>query len=234
MTNRKYFHLINLVILSLFISATTGAETLIFNTSDNPFTPGEKNQGWWSDTANNELVTDNYAVGMKTSGDHNNYFSFDLSSLNLTVLSARLELKKYEYHSSADSETYGLFDVSTDAAILNNMIGPNAQIYNDLGTGLSYGEYVVSAEGSPDDILSFELNSSAVSDINASAGGWFSIGGSLLSIDGSTIGSGTEVIFGTSHIYGEPQRLVLDVIPEPASLTFFSLIGLLVVIKRRK
>ena len=73
--------------------------------------------------------------------------------------------------------------------------------------------------------MSFELNSAAIFDINAAMGGWFSVGGSLLSL-GSPMPSGTEGFFGGSNGSGE-QRLVLEVVPEPATIALFILGGLL-------
>lgn len=219
----------------LLVATTAGAETLIFNTSDNQFTPGENNQGWWSDTLSNENITDNYSTGINSENDITcNYFTFDLSSLSLTVTSATLQLRRYEYLSIAESETFGLFDVSTDVSILNNKNGVSSIIYNDLCSGNSYGEFEISINGTSTDILNFDLNQTTVSDINSSAGGWFSIGGSLLSIDGSMVGSGTEGLFGFSHEGEGIQRLVVEVIPEPTSISLFGLIGMIIVKIRRK
>ena len=214
--------------------ATAGAETLIFNTSDNQLDPGYDNQGWWSNTtAITDIISDSYATGMSINGDHRGFFSFDLSSLETPVINATLELRRYEYASSAESETLGFFDVLIDAETLNYNTYISAAIYEDLGTGVSYGEFEVLSTGLSTDLLIFELNSAAIADINASAGGWFSIGSSLLSLDGTTIGSGTEGVFGISSGLGT-QRLVVELIPEPTSMTLFSLIGIILAKKRRK
>ena len=202
-------------------------EILIFNTSDNQFDAGVDNQGWWSDTLSNYDENDNYAIGINPSGDlSRNFFTFDLSSLTLPVTSARLELTRFNYLSFAESEILGLFDVSTDAVTLNNNVGTSASIYDDLGSGVSYGEFEVLSEGLETDVLSFQLNASAISDIDTARGGWFSIGGDLLS-PGSPVGDGTELLFGSS-LDGGVQRLVLDVVPEPSTIALFVLGGLLV------
>jgi len=133
--------------------------------------------------------------------------------------------------SSAESETFGLFDVSTDAVTLNNNVGTSLSIYDDLGSGVSYGEFEILSEGLSTDVLSFELNAAAIADINAGKGGWFSIGGALLSF-GSPVGSGTEGLFGSSED-GGVQRLVLEVIPEPGTLFLFG-IGVLLVRMRSR
>ena len=230
---RKAISLITpvLVLLAICQASAFGEYIQIFSTSDNQFDPGVDNQGWWSDTMSNEFITDNYAIGINPEGHKNrNYFTFDLSSLSLPVISATLELTRFNYWSTAESETLGLFDVSTNADTLNNKNGINALIYEDLGSGASYGEFEIFAEGLPEDILSFELNAAAIADIDASAGGWFSIGGSLLSF-GSPVGDGTELLFGSSQ-YGGVQQLVVEVIPEPATVVLLAL-GSLMLRKRK-
>ena len=216
----------------LFMTSIAGAETytMIFNTSDNQFDPGVDNQGWWSDTSSNEFITDNYFTGFSINGEHRSYFSFDLSLLSQEVISASLELRRFNCFSSEEQETLGLFDVSTTAAILNNKNGVNALIYEDLGTGTSYGEFEISVDGLSTDILSFDLNDSFIADINNAAGGWLSVGGRLLT-PGSPSGGG-EGVFGNSHIEDGVQRLVVEVIPEPLTLFLFGVGGLALVRRR--
>jgi hypothetical protein len=214
-----------IVTLLLTNGSVVWAEILIFDTSDSQFDVGVDNQGYWSDTLSNYDENDNYSLGINFSGDFSrNFFSFDLSTQNLPVISATLELTRFNYLSSAESETFGLFDVSTDAATLNNNVGTSESIYNDLGSGVSYGQFEVLSEGLSTDELSFELNAAALSDINAAKGGWFSIGGALLSF-GSPVGSGTEALFGSSQD-GGVQRLVLEVVPEPATFLLVAVGGL--------
>jgi hypothetical protein len=202
-------------------------EILIFDTSDSQFDVGVDNQGWWSDTLSNYDENDNYAIGIDPSGDlSRNFFTFDLSLLTLPVTSARLELTRFNYLSSAESETFGLSDVSTDAVTLNNNVGTSASIYNDLGSGVSYGEFEILSDGLTTDVLSFNLNAAAIGDINAAKGGWFSIGGALLSP------SSPAGIFGSSQD-GGVQRLVLDVVPEPTTFALLGLGGLLLERRRR-
>jgi hypothetical protein len=200
------------------VGSPSSTSSLTFFTSDSEFTPGVPNQGWWSPTSPNYDANSNYIVGI-CCGEGNyyhNFFTFDLSSLTDTVISARLELQRYGYLSPDPSETLGLFAVSTDAATLNNNIGTSSAIFNDLGTGTSYGSFVVSSVGSLTDILSFNLNAAAIADINAGAGGFFSIGGALLSLSG---GTNDEFVFGSSH---EAGRLVIETrsqsVPEPSSI----------------
>lgn len=98
---------------------------------------------------------------------------FDLSGLSGGVTSVTLELQRYQ----SLAATYSLFDVSTDPVTLNNNTGTSATIFEDLGTGTSYGSFVVAGAGLPTDVLSFALNAAALADIAGAAGGFFSIGG---------------------------------------------------------
>jgi hypothetical protein len=92
---------------------------------------------------------------------------------------------------------YTLYDVSTPAAALNLSGGPDAAIFNDLGSGITFGSFPV-APGNAADVFSFPLNAAGVSGYNAALGGFFSIGG-VVDPPGSIIGvfagsSGTQEI----------------------------------------
>jgi Tol biopolymer transport system component len=182
----------------------------VFSTSGRPFTPGVRNQGWWNWNPNgvNQDHNDNYFVGVsdEDEGEYRNFFTFDLSSLTGQVISARLEITRFGYGSPDPSETLGLFDVSTDARTLNNNVGVSAAIFEDLGTGTSYGTVEVSRSGEPADVLSVPLNAAAVADINAAAGGFFSIGGRLLSAEPH------QTLFANSDDEGGVQRLVVETV----------------------
>ena len=108
-----------MAIVSIFILvAPAGADIITLNTSQSPFTPGERNQGWWSDLKENVDTNDNYAIG-DTGGPSigqvvRNFFTFDLGLLDLTgmtVVSATLELTRFSYASSDPTETIEFFDV---------------------------------------------------------------------------------------------------------------------------
>ena len=134
------------VILIIMAAILVGAgsapcEILIFDTSDSQFDAGVDNQGWWSDTRETRDDNDNYVTGTVFDGDHRSFFTFDFSSLTLPVISATLELTRFEYASTEEIEILGLFDVSTDTVTLNNNVGTSESIYNDLGTGVSYVEF---------------------------------------------------------------------------------------------
>ena len=202
--------LIGLVMLATVVPAH--AVTLIFSTSDSPFNTPNANQGWYDNTGANVNPFDNYFTGSPFGGELRSFFTFDLGSLGGTVTSARLDLQRFDSGDNEASETLEFFDVSANAATLNSA-GTDVNIFNDLGTGTSYGSFEVVTDGMTQrtDVLNFNLNTIAIADINAAAGGFFSIGGAL------TSQGGDDWLFGNSAGTGT-QELVLEVVPEPGTL----------------
>lgn len=161
-----------------------GPSTFTFNTSDDPFDEGVDNQGEWRQCIESysEDSDDGYGLFFTSGCMTRPFFSFHLSALpgNLTVRAATLEIQRYgACAANQESEPVSFFDVSTPAPQLNENSGHNNAIFEDLGSGTSYGTFNISKGGDPTDLLSFPLNQAAVSDINAAAGGWFSVGAKL-------------------------------------------------------
>ena len=104
------------------------------------------------------------------------------------------------------SERVRLFDVSISAGVLNHTVGRNPGIFRDLGTGTSYADFAVSEEQAGTTIT-VPLNRDAIHDLNAARGGFFSIGGRLMSISAG----GQDFVFGASE--GNVTRLVLRTAP---------------------
>ena len=108
-----------------------------------------------------------------------------------TVVSATLNLQRFCGNRESDPSCgiapggpaklpYNLWDVSTDPATLNaRSNNPNFAIYNDLGSGVNYGAFVLKTKGDPNHILSLDLDPAAIAAINAAEGGFFSIGGAI-------------------------------------------------------
>ena len=170
--------------VQLQLNTASGPVTL--DTSTSEFTPGTRNQGWWSPTDGNANNNASYIVGSLSVGNtnfqFNNFFTFLLPEELGTITSANLLVERGVGTGPADL-TYNLWDVSTPASVLNDKANnlPNAAIYNDLGSGTSYGSFLVSTSGNSTDILNFSLNANALADLNThiSDGGFFSIGGSI-------------------------------------------------------
>jgi hypothetical protein len=160
-------------------AAGHAATTQTFSTSQSEFDPGVRNQGWWSATVFNVDSNDTYIV----LDELRDFFSFDLSSA-CPASSVTLQLTRFD---QTDPVTYSLFDVSTPAATLNANDGVSQTIFDDLGTGTSFGSFSVTT-GAPEDVLSFPLNADGVAAFNAARGGFFSIGGSIGSVPGFIYG----------------------------------------------
>jgi hypothetical protein len=216
-----------LLIVAASFGKSVEAGIFVFNTSDSQFTPGVNNQGWWSHRPNKDL-NDDYSVGSTGDAEHRSFFTFDLTALAGSVLSASLELTPFGYNSSDPSETLELFDVSTPADKLNNNSGTATSIFNDLGSGESYGSFVVNAHPPSDTLtFTFNLNANALADIQSSAGGFFSVGGAL-----TTLGPNAEMLFQGSSA-GGIQRLIVTtadapepaVVPEASTLVTWSILA---------
>ena len=183
--------------------------TRVFDTSDSRFDKGVDNQGWWHTSIQNNDDNDNYIVGTADPGGRfRHFFSFDLSTLRGKAVGATLVLRRYQGEGDF-TETLGLFDVRTAADKLNNNRGPNVRIYRDRGSGSEYGRYVLPTDGAGTQAVRLRLNAAAVADVNAARGGFFSIGGKLLSINKPPA---NQFLFGGSSGRGV-QRLVVYVEP---------------------
>jgi hypothetical protein len=218
-----------LACLFLVVSQTVSSASLTVNATDS---------GWYDDTGWHEPDNLNYAVGEEVVFIYHNFFVFDLSSVSATVTSAVINIYSPEsppqffdgYQSMDPFETYVLYDVSTDIAVLTS--GPReVAVFEDLGTGTSYGEYDVSAADNGQ-FVSITLNADALDNINNGAG-LFAIGGAVSTIDSTP---NNEIIFASS---GEPSvpapYLTLTTVPIPAAIWLFGsgLIGLAGLARRR-
>lgn len=196
------------------------AITSNFDTSDSQIRPGADNQATFTNISQfnfTDAISD-YAIGegfnvftnLPVGPVFRSAVSFDLSSLSSQVTSAKLQLLKNR--TSGDPiETLGLFEVITDInQLYTNRIGlVSPQIFEDLGTGRSYGTFDVATGGNPDEILEFELNETAIAAINAASGDFFSIGLALLSANPNNTTQAAEYLFAFSGSAGI-QRLVLE------------------------
>ena len=117
---------------------------------------------------------------------YNSYFIFDLSGITGDKTGVRLRLELELYLSGDLSETFSVYDVSTDAATLEaNGTGQTA-IFDDLQTGNVYGTFEVTS-GDVGTIIEIPLSAEAVSDINNAAGGFFAVGIHLETYSGGVI-----------------------------------------------
>lgn len=170
--------------------------------------------------------------GLSNGAEFRSFFNFDLSGITGQITEAVLTigLDGTRAFSPDPSETFGLFDVTSDLpSLLDGSGGVTA--FDDLGNGISYGSASVLTE-TRSGTLSIALNALALLDLNAAIGGDFALGGAVTSLSG-----GTELLFGFSNLGPrQPTRLALTTapafqnqvaVPEPASMALMAF-GLLV------
>lgn len=195
-------------------SSVAHAAVITYSTAQSRFDAGVLNQGWWSATESNSDSNDNHYTGAIASGSLRSFYTFDLSQLVGTVTSATLRVQRGDQSGNVNLKFY---DVSTAASVVNNNVGISSSIFNDLGTGNSYGSFQVS-DGAFSTYLSFGLNAQALTDINA-ATGFFTIGAMV---------NPNQYIFSSTG--GDVTYLDLNVVPsavpEPGTIALLGL-GLL-------
>jgi len=185
--------------------------TLMIDTSDNRLLAGSDNQGWYSNGEDRVASNDIYFTGVRGAGfftpakEYRGFLSFDLSTLPAAaeVTSVTLELTQgtnNSAHTGPTPASVEIYDVSTPASTLKLTSGQNPTISSDLGTGNPYGMMTVTSTISA--LHSTSLNSFAVSDIEAAAGQYFSVGTHIVPA------ADTHLTFGATGS-GGTQRLVV-------------------------
>ncbi len=189
--------------------------TVTFSTSVNEFTPGSYNQGAWSGVDSNLTSKDNYFTGFLGAEVYRGYFTFDVSAgTNVCPpLAASLTVPRGHFGSPPPSTlNLGLFDVSTlPATLAQRVVSPNAAIYNDLGSGFSYGSSVLSTTepGSPYTLSLNDTGLAALGQVRSNHLRWFSIGLGLLSPP-----AGDAFLFGwTGSAHGDPPVTMAVTLP---------------------
>jgi hypothetical protein len=210
--------------------------------------------GWFTDVGEHIEFNTSYAVGGGQDGyTRNNYFLFDLSGVSGPVTSATLRLYNpngsgssvpFGYTSSDPTETYALFDVSIAffSTVLpggNRVAGYGAgslagqNIFNDLGSGQSYGTYTASLADNGH-FVEIGLNASGLAALNASSG-IFAVGGAITTLDGLV---NKESLFASSALSipgPNGAQLVISSVPEPSeSALFLAGLGLVGLAARRR
>lgn len=179
-----------------------------------------------------------------------NYHIFDIPTLttNEVVSSIKLSIPhpNNSYDSPDSSETVGLFDIDpANFAALRDPTGQSSStidaLFNDLGTGISYGSFTSSSAdtGTTQTIIFNDSSTDSLLDIlttfGQAGGGDFGIGGTVISAD---IGSGIQrVLRGTGGSFTQLTNLEITttVVPAPAAVWLFgsALLGLAGSAKRR-
>lgn len=164
-------------------------------------------RGWYNESGGHTAAVEGYFVGLLGTQYHN-FLVFDLASVPGTIRSAtlRLEVPGGSGFTSPDgAEDFELHEVTTDPATLDVDATGQTAIYDDLADGPVFGtrQYTPADIGT---ITEIELNSAAVTALNAAAGDLFAFGGTLTSI----VGANNQYVFGNSFSAPYLVELVID------------------------
>lgn len=216
------------LLAAALFACTTFAQAAVVtvNTTDSRFNSAAMNQGWWN---NQDYVGSDTSNSIYTGGQLydditlRSFFSFDLSNVQGTITGASLRVMRGSQSTIAH---LGLWDVSTDAATVNFNDGVNAAIWEDLGSGNSYGQFLI-RRGDRDDFLTLDLNATALADLNA-ATGYFTIG--------AAVGNDQFIFSGIPSDLGTFLDLTIadsNTVPEPGTATLL-LSGLAAAVASRR
>lgn len=147
--------------------------------------------GWYKIEGEHNSGNFNYICGYEYGTYYRNFFAVDLSGLAgygvaLPITSAVLHLVRYGSVPAAGSQLFELYDVSAQWSTINqnyssgSTVGIN--VFNDLGTGSSFGSVLVdkTVTGTPIEVT---LNSNGLSALNAAVGSTFILGGKADSLN---------------------------------------------------
>lgn len=191
--------------------------SVTFDTSMNPILNGTKNQGTLSDefdqTATSELVragVNPFMDGVEWRG----FLTFSLATLpaDAFITGAALNFRQTSQGGPLPT-TIRLFDVATPATDLNLLNGTSQTMFADLGSGVTYGDMVVTTN-TLGALTATALNPAAILDIAASAGGFFSIGLTII-----PDAEDQSVIANTPSL---PQQLYLEYVQPPQTVSLLT------------
>lgn len=216
---KKSLHVVAILAVGLITHFSAG-ETVILSDSHRGFV-GDGGGG----------LVDEGSFGVGETGvspflEARNFLTFDLEITGL-IESATLRLFNLGFVSNDPTETYTLFDVDTPLPQLLNPNFMGDETFIDLGTGVSYGDVVVS-DADDNSFVEIELNVAAIADMNAALGETFAIGGAITTLDGDV----TTAEFMFPPLGGNPPvELVLTVVPAPGAIP---VLGLAVLVPGRR
>ena len=143
-----------------------------------PVAIGAVNAGWFDATGFHAEWNTSYGVGPTGQeafhgGRIRNFFVFDLSGLTGQVVSAELSAPSYGGHGGPAVLT--LYDVSTPPATLGPTVEGAIQVFDDLGSGATYGAVTVADPMAS--MITVPLSTTGVTALQAGVGRTFAMGG---------------------------------------------------------
>ena len=152
-------------------------------------------KGAWNSSGSHTSTDKNYTLG-SSGGIFRDYVVFSLSGIAQPIIGASLVYfnPTSGYSSSNLTDTLGIFDVSTPIATLEASGSSQTAIYDDLGTGVSYGQRTVSTADNNANVT-VPLNSAGVSYLNSKLNSSVAFGGSITTL----VGQSAHLFSGTAN-----------------------------------
>ena len=182
--------------------------------------------GWYDNAGNHSTTNTNTWTGTDGSIYRNSFYNFDVSSLSgSTITSASITFFAGNgYYQTSDSfETLEIWDVNTTPGL-----GSSLAVYNDLMSGVRYGQTDVATPSSLDPMpaVTVVLSSQSFNDILDD--NFFSLGAHI-----STLAPNAYQVLWASSSWLPAAQLTVETttantVPEPASLAIFGAMGLAV------
>jgi len=216
----KYL-LIVIALATIAYAQIARADTIILDAVD---------RGWYASDGGSFPDALSYFVGNSQNGfAHNNWFVFDLTGIDQPIVSAELHLFVTSYFSVDPTETYTLFDVTTDPSVLMNGTG-GIPAFNDLGSGAIFGSHLASSADNQS-FIDIALNPAAIGSL-IETGGYWAVGGAITTLDNDP--STIERMFAATELLPLfATQLVINTIPTPGGLALF-LAPMMVYARRRR
>jgi hypothetical protein len=183
--------------------------------------------GWYNDAGIHDASNQNYIAGLCSDcggARYRNFFVFDLSSIAGSITSAILRLDTANVVSSG---IYDLFDVSTPISTLMAGGSGLTGIYNDLGSGSTFGSIGL-LNTQDHQLVDITFNANGLAALNASSG-LFAVGGTYTSARYHAFGGSNEFM---------TRQLIIETanVPEPFTIALLALglFGIAAVRRRRR